>query len=214
MRAVRTRVKVCGITTADDARAAVSAGADALGVILAPSKREVTIDEAVAIMSSVPPLISRIAVFVDAPEGFVREAITRLSLTAVQLHGGESPTFCASMPVPVIKAMRVGERFDPAAIEPYHGSIAAVLLDTLVAGVDGGSGRAFAWERVPAMPDWAPVIVAGGLTPVNVGSAIRALRPFAVDVSSGVEERLRHKDRMKLMAFVAAVRAADGEDER
>jgi phosphoribosylanthranilate isomerase len=89
-----------------------------------------------------------------------------------------------------------------------------VLLDTLVAGVDGGSGRAFAWERVLAMPAWAPVVVAGGLTPVNVGSAIRALRPFAVDVSSGVEERMRHKDRMKLNAFVAAVRAADGEDRR
>lgn len=214
MRAVRTRVKVCGITTADDARAAVSAGADALGVILAPSKREVTIAEAADIMSSVPPLVSRIAVFVDAPEGFVREAIARLSLTAVQLHGSESPTFCASMPVPVIKAMRVGDGFDPVAIEPYRGSIAAVLLDTLVAGVDGGSGKVFDWGQVQGMPTWASVIVAGGLTPINVGRAVRALRPFAVDVSSGVEERLRHKDRMKLMAFVAAVRAADEEGER
>ena len=214
MRAVRTRVKVCGITTVDDARAAVSAGADGIGVILASSKREVTIEEAADIMSCVPPLVSRIAVFVDAPEGFVREAIARLSLTAVQFHGSESPTLCASMPVPVIKAMRVGDEFDPAAIEPYRGSIAAVLLDTLVAGVDGGSGRAFDWSSVVGMPSWAPMIVAGGLTPVNVGRAVRALRPFAVDVSSGVEERLRHKDRMKLMAFVAAVHAADGEDER
>jgi phosphoribosylanthranilate isomerase len=214
MRSGRTRVKVCGLTTADDARAAVSAGADALGVILAPSKREVTIGEAADIMSFVPPLVSRIGVFVDAPDGFVRDAIARLSLTAVQFHGAESPTFCASMPVPVIKAMRVGDCFDPAAIEPYRGSIAAILLDTLVPGVDGGSGKAFAWERVAVMPAWAPVIVAGGLTPVNVGSAIRALRPFAVDVSSGVEERLRHKDPMKLNAFVAAVRAADAEDGR
>ncbi len=214
MRSGRTRVKVCGLTAADDARAAVSAGADALGVILAPSKREVTIGEARDILSYVPPLVARIGVFVDAPDGFVREAIARLSLTAVQFHGSESPTFCGSMPIPVIKAMRVGDSFDPAAIEPYHGSIAAVLLDTLVPGVDGGSGKAFAWERVAAMPAWAPVIVAGGLTPVNVGSAIRALRPFAVDVSSGVEERLRHKDPMKLNAFVAAVRAADAEDGR
>ena len=214
MRAVRTRVKVCGITTAEDARTAISAGADALGVILAPSKREVTIEEAEGILRAVPPLVGRVGVFVDAPEGFVREAIARLSLTAVQLHGGESPTFCGSMPVPVIKAMRVGEGFDPAAIEPYQGSIAAVLLDTLVAGVDGGSGRVFDWNSVEGMPQWAPVIVAGGLTPVNVTRAIRALRPFAVDVSSGVEERVRHKDRMKLMAFVAAVRAADVEDGR
>jgi phosphoribosylanthranilate isomerase len=215
MEAVRTRVKVCGITTADDARAAVAAGADALGVILAPSKREVTIEEAADILSAASgSSVARVGVFVDAPEGFVREAVARLGLTVVQLHGRESPTFCASMPVPVVKTMRVGDGFDPAAIEPYKGSIAAVLLDTLVAGVDGGSGRAFAWELVPRMPAWAPVMVAGGLTPVNVGSAIRALHPLAVDVSTGVEERVRHKDRMKLNAFVAAVRAADALEGR
>jgi phosphoribosylanthranilate isomerase len=214
MRTLRTRVKVCGLCSAADARASVRAGADALGVILVPeSRRHVTPEEADAILADLPPFVSRIGVFVDADADEVAEVARRLGLTAVQLHGAESPEYCASMPVPVVKAFRVGPEFDPAVMEPYRGVVAAVLLDTLVEGTHGGTGRAFAWEDVGPLQAPAPVIVAGGLKPSNVAIAIRALRPFAVDVSSGVEERPRHKDANRLAAFVAAVRAADSSEE-
>ncbi len=211
MRSVRTRVKVCGITTPVDAAAAVRAGADALGVILSDSVRQVTLEEAEAICAAVPPFVARVGVFVDAPEHFVAEAIGRLNLTAVQFHGTESPERCAATPAPVIKAVRVGVEFDPAGAEPYRGSVSALLYDTYVEGMDGGTGRTFPWEAALPLPEWAPVIVAGGLRPSNVSGAIAALSPFAVDVSSGVEERPRHKDKISLYAFVAAVRAADEE---
>jgi phosphoribosylanthranilate isomerase len=207
-------VKVCGLCSAADARAAVRAGADALGVILVPeSRRCVTVDEAAEILSVAPPFVSRIGVFVDAPPARVAAAAARLRLDAVQLHGDESPAYCASMPVPVIKTFHVGEGFDPAVIEDYRGSVSAVMLDTLVDGEHGGTGRTFAWDVVPPLPDFAPLVVGGGLRPTNVSAAIRALRPFAVDVSSGVEERVRHKDSTRLAAFVAAVRAADDIEE-
>lgn len=214
MRSLRTRVKVCGLCSAADARAAVRAGADALGVILvAESRRCVTIEEAIEVLAGVPPFVSRIGVFVDSPPDRLIAAAARLRLDAVQLHGDESPAYCASMPVPVIKTFRVGEDFDPAVIEAYRGSISAVMLDTLVTGEHGGTGRTFAWELVPRLPGFAPLIVGGGLRPTNVAAAIRALHPFAVDVSSGVEERVRHKDSTRLAAFVAAVRATDDIEE-
>jgi phosphoribosylanthranilate isomerase len=115
--------------------------------------------------------------------------------------------------VPVIKSFRVGAGFDPRRVEQYRGAVAAILLDTLVEGVAGGSGRAFHWESVAGIPQVAPLVVAGGLTPRNVGAAIRALRPCAVDVSSGVEETVRHKDPERLAAFIAAVREADDTRE-
>ncbi|MBW6468325.1 MAG: phosphoribosylanthranilate isomerase [Coriobacteriia bacterium] len=211
MRNVRTRVKVCGLTSADDAAEAVRAGADAVGVILAESPRQVTLTEAEEVLAAVPPFVDRIGVFVDAPADYVERAVAKLDLVAVQFHGSEEPERCAAAPVPVIKAVRVGPDFDAAALDRYRGTVAALLFDTYVEGMDGGTGRTFPWEKAAPLPSWAPVIVAGGLNPVNVGGAIRALAPFGVDVSSGVEERLRHKDRMKLHAFVAAVRAADEE---
>jgi phosphoribosylanthranilate isomerase len=214
MRSLRTRVKVCGLCSAADARAAVRAGADALGVILVPeSRRRVTTDAAAVIFADAPPLVARIGVFVDAPAGEVADIARRLHLTAVQLHGAEPPEYCASMPVPVVKTFRIGDGFDPRAMEAYRGVVSAVLLDTLVDGTHGGTGRTFAWEGMPRLPEVAPLIVAGGLRPTNVGTAIRALHPFAVDVSSGVEERPCHKDPNRLAAFVAAVRAADEIEE-
>ena len=211
MRNIRTRVKVCGLTSAIDAAEAVRAGADALGVILAESRRQVTLTEAERIFAEVPPFVARVGVFVDAPADYVERAVARLALTAVQFHGSESAERCAAAPAPVIKAVRVGPGFDAGALDVYRGSVAALLLDTYVEGVHGGTGRTFPWDTVAPLPSWAPVIVAGGLNPVNVGAAIRALAPYGVDVSSGVEERLRQKDRMKLHAFVAAVHAADEE---
>ena len=207
----RTRVKVCGLCSALDARAAVRAGADALGVVLAQSPRRVTLDEAAEILAGTPPLVARVGVFVDAPASDVGEAVHRLGLTAVQLHGEETPEYCAAMPVPVIKGFRVGGGYTPADVEPYRGSIAAVLLDTFVPGAAGGTGRSFVWDTA-LLPEGMPVLLAGGLRPDNAADAVRALHPFAVDVSSGVEERSRHKDHVRIDAFMAAVRAADEED--
>jgi phosphoribosylanthranilate isomerase len=209
----RTRIKICGITTATDAAMAVEAGADALGVVLAPSSREVTLEDAEKALAVVPPLVARIGVFVDADPGFVADAVARLGLTGVQFHGDETPERCASAPVPVIKAFKVGTTFASTAFEPFRGAVAAILLDTYVSQRSGGTGETFDWQtHSAALPGWAPLIIAGGLSPTNVAEAIRLFRPFAVDVSSGVEERLRHKDRLKLNAFAAAVRAADEED--
>jgi phosphoribosylanthranilate isomerase len=211
VRNVRTRVKVCGLASAVDAAEAVRAGADALGVILAESSRQVTLTEAEEIFAGVPPFVARVGVFVDAPVDYVERAVARLNLAAVQFHGSESPERCAAAPAPVIKAVHVGPEFDVRAVDAYRETVVALLFDTYVEGMDGGTGRTFPWEAVAPLPSWAPVIVAGGLTPVNVGGAIRALAPYGVDVSSGVEERLRQKDRSRLHAFVAAVRAADEE---
>lgn len=212
MTTSRTRVKICGLRSADDARAAARAGADALGVILVPgSRRFVTADEAAVVLSDAPQGVWRVGVFADEDAAAVARTARRAGLTHVQLHGSESPAYCAAMPLPVIKVFRVGEGFAPDVIEAYRGVVAAILLDTLVEGALGGTGRAFAWSGLPLLPDVAPVIVAGGLTPGNVGDAIRALHPFAVDVSSGVEREAGMKDHGSIAAFVAAVRQAEND---
>ena len=207
----RTRVKICGLTRPEDAMAAVAAGADALGVVLAPSKRQVTLDQAAAVFAGVPPLVARVGVFVDARADFVWEAVERLGLTAVQLHGDEAPETCAAAPAPVIKALRVGPGFDRASVERYRGVVSALLLDTLVVGgAAGGTGKTFSWHDVAGrLPAWAPVLLAGGLGPDNVAEAIGVLNPYAVDVSSGVEQAPGVKDHRLIERFVAAVRAAD-----
>lgn len=209
----RTRIKICGLTRPEDAAAAVSSGADALGVVLAPSRRRVTLERAAEVLADVPPLVARVGVFVDAHADEVWEAVARLGLTVVQFHGDEAPETCAAAPVPVVKALKVGPGFDPAGAEQYRGSVAALLLDTLAAdGAAGGTGVAFCWDDVAGrMPAWAPVMLAGGLRPEDVAEAVRVLRPFAVDVSSGVESAPGIKDRREIERFVAAVRAADQE---
>ena len=206
---MRTRIKICGITSAQDAAAAVAAGADAIGVILAESVRQVSLEEAEQIFASIPPPIARIGVFVDAPADHVFHAIARLRLAAVQFSGKETPDECVRMSVPVLKAVHVGSDFSWEDAEVYRTAASAILLDTAVGDKRGGTGRAFAWSEVAPVPDGLTVFLAGGLNPVNVGTAIGEIRPFAVDVSSGVEERLRHKDPDKMHAFVAAVRAVD-----
>jgi phosphoribosylanthranilate isomerase len=208
----RTRVKICGITNPGDAALAVEAGADALGVVLAPSSRRVSIAEAAGALAEVPPFVARVGVFVNADAEFVAEAIERIGLTAVQFHGDETPEACAAACVPVIKAFGVGTEFALASFEPFRGSVAALLLDKQDAAKRGGTGQTFDWQVLTRNgPGGVRLLLAGGLTPDNVGAAIRAVHPFAVDVSSGVEERPGHKDHLKVHAFMAAVRAADQE---
>ena len=207
----RTRIKICGITRAEDAAAAVDAGADAIGVIFAPSARQVTVEQAAAVLAAVPPPVARIGVFVDAPAEEILEAIEVCGLTAVQLSGNESPEQCDSLPCPTIKVLHVGTDFGLKRAEPFRDHAAALLLDTLVTGKAGGTSQTFDWHKTGAIPGWAPFFVAGGLNPDNVGACVAALRPYAVDVSSGVESSSGIKDDDKIRAFCAAVRDADQE---
>ena len=212
MDATRTTIKVCGVCRPEDAHAAVLAGADAIGVILASAPRQVSLDEAGAVFEPLPPSVARVGVFVDSGAAFVEEASARLGLDYAQFHGSETPEVCATAPVPVIKAFRIGSGFHAAVVDSYRSVIAFALFDTHVTGTRGGAGVAFAWDSVLPLPGGVPIVVAGGLHAGNVAEAMRTLRPDGVDVSSGVEARLREKDPDKLRAFCEAVRAADREE--
>jgi phosphoribosylanthranilate isomerase len=205
----RTRIKICGITNAADAAAAVAAGADAIGVIFAPSPRQVTVAQAAAALAAVPPPVARVGVFVNASAWEVATAVLACGLTAVQFSGSEAPADCKDAPVPVIKMVPIGTDFGLEAAEPYRGCVAALLLDTYASGKAGGTSQTFDWRSLGAIPGWAPSFVAGGLTPDNVGECIDVLRPYAVDVSSGVEAAPGVKNHAKLTALCAAVQAAD-----
>lgn len=209
----RTRVKICGLTRPEDVAVAVAAGADAVGFILAPSSRQVNLGRAAELAALVPWPVERVGVFVDAAPGGVAVAVEMCGLTAVQFAGSESPDQCAAAPVPVIKSLHVAQGDDVAVVaEPYRGKVAALLLDTYVPGEAGGTGRVFDWQAAaPTLPDWAPVFVAGGLGPGNVAACVAAMRPFGVDVSSGVEAEPGIKDASKIVAFCEAVSNADEE---
>jgi phosphoribosylanthranilate isomerase len=210
----RTRIKICGITRAEDAAVAVACGADAIGFVFAPSPRQVTLAQAAEVAASVPPPVARVGVFVNPDPGVVEEVIAEVGLTAVQLCGDESPELCSDLSIPVVKVLRVGIGFDWSEVEPYRGHAAALLLDTFVPGKAGGTSQAFDWRSIGESPVWAHLFIAGGLTADNVADAIRALRPFAVDVSSGVESAPGVKGADRVAAFCAAVHTADMEDSR
>ncbi len=209
----RTRIKICGITNAEDAAVAVEAGADAIGVIFAPSPRQVTVERAAAALAVVPPGVARVGVFVNAPIEEIRRAVEVCALTTVQLSGTESAEYCDEVGSPVLKVVHVGTDFGFQNAEPYRGHAAALLLDTYSSDKAGGTSQAFDWRSGEA-PGWAPVFVAGGLHAGNVEECIAVLRPYAVDVSSGVEASPGIKDHDKIHAFCAAVRDADLEDVR
>ena len=205
----RTRIKICGLTRAEDVAAAVAAGADAVGFVLAASPRRVTPAQAALAAAVAPPPVARIGVFVDPTLYEVEEAVETIGLTAVQLCGCESPEFVSAVSVPVIKVIAVGTDFGFEEAEPYRGNAAALLLDTLVPGKAGGTSQTFHWQSLGETPGWVPFFVAGGLTPDNVAECIATLRPYAVDVSSGVESAPGIKDHDKIDRFCAAVRDAD-----
>lgn len=209
-----TRIKICGITCAADAVAAVAAGADAIGLVFHDgSPRAVDPQRAAEIAAAVPPFVTVVGLFVDAPEETVDAILTAVPLNVLQFHGDESADYCARFDRPWIKALRVRAELDIAgACEVYRGA-RGILLDTWREGVPGGTGETFDWGLTPArLP--RPVILAGGLTPDNVADAVRAVRPAAVDVSGGVEAAPGAKDAAKIAKFVAAVRAADGTLDR
>ena len=204
------RVKICGIMNREDALAAVQAGADALGfMFFTGSPRWVTCAQAAEIIHAIPPFIARVGVFVNPTEAEVRAAIGACGLDTLQFHGEEAPDFCRQFGLKVIKAFRVRDESSLAGLKQFPTE--AWLLDSYVAGQRGGTGAAFNWDlAAQAVQRGGRVILAGGLTPENVAEAVRRVRPYALDVSSGVESAPGHKDAGKLRAFLAAARAADG----
>lgn len=206
-----TRIKICGLTRVEDVVAAVEAGADACGFIFAESPRRVSVEQAARLAAEVPPNVERVGVFVDAEIEELESTVNQCGLTMVQLSGGESPEYCSAVCVPTMKMLGVGTGFGIETAKAYRGRASAVLLDTYDPQRAGGTSRTFAWSQMGVLPGWASFFVAGGLTPENVGDAIRAMRPFGVDVSSGVESAPGVKDPLKIRAFCEAVRATDEE---
>jgi phosphoribosylanthranilate isomerase len=215
------KVKICGIRTLEAALAAVAAGADALGFVFAPSPRRVTPQEAERIIREVPPFVSKVGVFVNAPRQEALEIAGGCRLDVLQFHGGEAPDYCRGWQPQVIKAFRVRDGSVLEQMDRYR--VAAYLLDAYVPGLAGGTGQCFDWglARQAAVPaealldqgQKAPgrrIILAGGITPANVGQAIRQARPYAIDVSSGVETG-GFKDPEKIRALLMTVRRLDYE---
>ena len=202
------RSKICGITRIEDALAAVEAGADAIGfVFYAKSPRAVDVRQARAIIAELPPFVTTVWLFVDASRCELNEILEVVPLDLLQFHGDEAPEDCEGYHRPWIKALRVRPGDDlEAACQRYAGA-RGILLDTYVAGVPGGTGEAFDWSLVPARLS-KPIILGGGLSAANVGQAIAQVRPYAVDVSGGVEQAKGIKDAAKIEAFMQAVRQA------
>jgi len=203
-----TKVKICGITTGDDGLAATELGADALGfVFYRRSPRYVRPERAREIIARLPPFVTTVGVFVTEEKEKLEEAIEVSGVTAVQLHGEESPAYCASFrDVKVIKAFRVSDEFDPERLGDYE--VDAYLLDAYRKDAYGGTGKTFSWEMARRAKTYGRIILAGGLTPENVRRAIEAVQPYAVDVSSGVEQSPGVKDREKVRAFLARARGS------
>ena len=206
-----TRIKCCGMTRVEDALLAARLGADAIGLVFtARSRRRVSLEQARAIRQALPPFVDAVALFMDDEAAFVADVVAALQPDLLQFHGSEPDAWCAQFGRRYLKAIAMGEGAGALPrLRGYPGA-AALLLDGHAAGEAGGSGKAFDWSLLPRDLT-QPVILAGGLHADNVGAAIRAARPWAVDVASGVESAPGIKDAAKLAAFMAAVHAADGE---
>jgi phosphoribosylanthranilate isomerase len=200
------RIKICGITRTEDALAAARLGVDAIGLVFyAPSPRAVTIEQAAAIVRALPPFVTAVGLFVNAGVDEVQAVLQQVQLDLLQFHGDESGDYCRQFQQPYIKVLRMNPALDIVRASEMFGDARGILLDSYVAGVHGGTGQAFDWTDVPAGLK-KPIILAGGLTPDNVATAIETVRPWAVDVSGGVESAKGIKDSDKMAAFVEAVK--------
>lgn len=207
MSAVRS--KICGITRIEDALAAAEAGADAIGLVFyAKSPRAVTAEQARAIIRALPPFVTTVGLFVNASRCELTEILEVVPLDLLQFHGDETPADCEGYHRPYIKAVRVRPGEDLEAICKHYSGASGILLDTYVAGVPGGTGEAFDWSLVPERLS-KPIILAGGLSAANVAQAIAQVKPYAVDVSGGVEAAKGIKDPQKIDAFMQAVHNAE-----
>jgi len=204
-----TAVKICGITRVEDGHAAALAGAHAIGLVFhAASARCVTTERARAIVQRLPPFVTAVGLFVDAPAEQVRQILREVPLQLLQFHGAEPADYCSAFPVPYIKAIRVKAGVDLLQCAARYASAKGLLLDACVDGVAGGTGESFDWDLIPHAVA-LPIVLAGGLTPGNVGAAVRRVRPWAVDVSSGVEREKGIKDAAAIAAFIRGARDAD-----
>lgn len=211
----RTRIKMCGTTSIEDAHKAVELGVDALGFIFVnTSDRFIDVEKAREITRSLPPFVNKVGVFVNEGITEIEEIVDYLGLDAIQLHGEEEPDFCENIvrAVPsctVLKAFRVGDHSRQEDFIPYHSYVNGFVLDTYVKDKEGGTGLSFDWSILPKLNLQRPYILAGGLNPENIAEALKETSPFGVDVNSGVESSPGVKDHDKLQLFVAKVSAFD-----
>ena len=204
----RTKIKICGVTSVEDARLACFSGADAIGLnFYSESKRRLTVVEGAAIEVSLLPFVSKVGVFVNPSKSFVNKALETIPLDFLQFHGSESVSFCESFSLPYIKAIPAQSSRQILQDIADYSSASAILLDTKVGARFGGTGEPFDWKIVPETK--LPLIVAGGLNPQNIFEAVSVIRPFAVDVSSGVEKASIQKDFALMAEFIEQVRRAD-----
>lgn len=204
-----TRIKICGITRLSDALAAVDAGVDALGfVFYRPSSRYIQPASAREVVNQLPPFVTIVGLFLDAPSDWVQEVIQLVDLDLLQFHGDETPQECRSAGLPYIKAIGMAAHKDPLSYAARYKGARGFLLDSHDQGKAGGTGQIFDWDDIP--PKWpAPIVLAGGLNPDNVTDAICRVHPYAVDVSSGVELEPGIKDPAKIIRLVKEVRRVD-----
>ena len=203
-----TRIKICGITHLNDALMAIEAGADALGFVFVPNTpRYIHPEQARSIIDQLPPFITTVGLFVNAEQQGIEAIADGCRLNLIQLHGDELPTLCVALSRRVIKAFRVKDESSVSRLSDYR--VSAYLLDTYVKGAMGGTGKSFDWNLALKAKSYGRIILAGGLTPDNVASAVLQVRPYGVDVSSGVEASPGRKDPAKVKAFIRAVRETE-----
>jgi len=205
----RTRIKICGITRLEDALNAIEAGVDALGfVFVQSSPRYVNADEASAIIRQLPPFVQTVGLFMNQAQAEVADIMRKTALNLLQFHGDESVSFCEQFDIPYVKAIPMGGGVNPVEYAAQYSASVGFLLDSHQKGASGGSGDKFDWESIPEGFN-RPLILAGGLTVENVESAVRQVKPYAVDVSSGVEASKGVKAVDKIIKFVRGVELGD-----
>jgi phosphoribosylanthranilate isomerase len=209
-----TRIKICGITREQDLLAVANSGADAIGLVFyEKSPRHVCLQKAVSLVHVAPPFVTVVGLFVNPTVEYVREVLGQVSLDVLQFHGEESPDFCAQFAKPYLKAIRVKAGVDLVQCAALYSGAQGLLLDAYVEGTQGGTGESFDWALIPQnLP--LPVILSGGLHADNVAAAIKQVRPYAVDVSSGVEAAKGIKDAAKIAAFIKEVNSVDSVRNR
>jgi phosphoribosylanthranilate isomerase len=207
----RTRAKICGITRPADGVVAAANGADAIGLVFfAQSPRAVGVAQAREVIAALPPFVTSVGLFVNAEVAEVERILAEVPLDLLQFHGDETPEYCRQFARPYIKAVRMADGVDLEAVAEQYAEAKALLVDSYQKGVPGGTGHTFDWARIPQGLD-KPIILAGGLDPENIEQAVRQVRPYAVDVSSGVEAARGIKDADRVAAFMRGVNKADGE---
>jgi phosphoribosylanthranilate isomerase len=205
----KMNIKICGITNLTDAHTAVRLGADALGFIFAPSPRQIAPQTARDIIRALPPFVKTVGVFVNEAPASIRRVINDCGLDLAQLHGDESPDLCNELMPYTIKALRIKDESSLQTGQAYHGMVRALLLDTYSNEKAGGTGKTFDWKlAIQIKKQGIPIILSGGLAPANIVAAIHTVRPYAVDVNSGVEERPGKKSPTLIRGLMENVRQA------